>query len=147
MFAQHWAVDVCAQNSYRCRTLIVLMCAQNAEVCTELKHESVTAVKPRKSKRGFSHAVAHNVGRTRIRIRGNEPNFDISLQSRGQHFPMTAHSPQQGCSCTLHNGNKPLPLGTVTLLPPKRWLPSPQALHILTPRLQQGNMCTSANKS
>ena len=77
------------------------MCAQNADVCTELKHESVTAVKPRKSKRGFSHAVAHNVGRTRIRIKGNEPIFDISLQSRCQHFPMTAHSPQQGCSCTM----------------------------------------------
>ena len=53
------------------------MSAQNADVCTELKHESVTAVKPRKSKRGFSHAVAHNVRRTRIRIKGNEPNFDI----------------------------------------------------------------------
>ena len=95
------------------------MCAQNAEVCTELKHESVTAVKPRKSKRGFSHAVAHNMRRTRIRIKGNEPNFDIRPSIKMSTFSYdSSFSPAAGL--LLHNGNKPLPLSTVTLLPSKR---------------------------
>ena len=68
------SADVCIEC---CGVHRILMCAQNAEVCTELKQESVTAVKPRKSKRGFSHAVAHNMRRTRIPIKGNEPIFDI----------------------------------------------------------------------
>ena len=123
MFAQHWAVEVCAQNSYICaqellQVQIVLMCAQSAEVCTELKHESVTAVKPRKSKRGFSHAVAHNMRRTRIRIKGNEPIFDISPSIKMSTFSYDSSFSPAGL--LLHNGNKPLPLGTVTLLPSKR---------------------------
>ena len=96
------------------------MCAQNADVCTELKHESVTAVKPRKSKRGFSHAVAHNVGRTRIRIRGNEPNFDIRPSIKMSTFSYDSSFSPAGL--LLHNGNKPLPLGTVTLLLPQEVL-------------------------
>ena len=81
----------------------MLMCAQNAEVCTELQHDSVTAVKPRKSKRGFSHAVAHNMRRTRIRIKGNEPNFDIrpSIKMSTFSYDSSFSSPQQGCSCTM----------------------------------------------
>ena len=75
--------------------------------------------------------------------RGTNPTLIVGLQLRCQHFPMNSSFSPAGLP--LHNGNKPLPLGTVTLLPSKRCLPPPQALHILTSRLQQGNMCTSAN--
>ena len=125
----------------------MLMCAQNAEVCTELKHDSVTAVKkPRKSKRGFSHAVAHNMRRTRVRIKGNEPNFDISPSIKMSTFSYdSSFSPAAGL--LLHNGNKPLPLGTVTLLPPggdcphlRRCIFSPQDFNRATCAVMRTNL-------